>query len=221
MAGAAPRDQEGLELADGLAASAAHIARVAARLFAARGYDATSVREIVEAAGVSKPMLYYHFGSKEGLAQALVRVPMERLRADMQARMDAERDPVRALEAILQAKFDFCVEDPDRLRFFHAVFFGPLATGLAAEVARCGTAMDAVQESAVGRLVEARVVSASRAGQFLIALHGMVVVHSMAFLYRGQSLPPDLGRRVVADLLTGFGRGSGAVVEDSGAQEQP
>ncbi len=44
------------------------ILRVAARLFATRGFEATSVREIVEAAGVTKPTLYYYFGSKEGLA---------------------------------------------------------------------------------------------------------------------------------------------------------
>ena len=42
-----------------------------------RGYDATPVRAIVEAAGVTKPTLYYHFGSKEGLAQALDPVPLD------------------------------------------------------------------------------------------------------------------------------------------------
>lgn len=39
----------------------------ALRLFTSRGYAATSVREIVEAAGVTKPVLYYYFTSKEGL----------------------------------------------------------------------------------------------------------------------------------------------------------
>ena len=58
---------------------ARHIARAAARLFAERGYDATSVREIVEAAGVAKPTLYYYFRSKEGLAQALLTVPLTSL----------------------------------------------------------------------------------------------------------------------------------------------
>ena len=46
---------------DELSPVARHIARAAARLFAERGYDATSVREIVEAAGVAKPTLYYYF----------------------------------------------------------------------------------------------------------------------------------------------------------------
>jgi AcrR family transcriptional regulator len=36
-------------------------------LFARKGYAATSVREIVAGAGVTKPVLYYHFKNKEGL----------------------------------------------------------------------------------------------------------------------------------------------------------
>lgn len=39
----------------------------ALRLFTSRGYAATTVREIVETAGVTKPVLYYYFNSKEGL----------------------------------------------------------------------------------------------------------------------------------------------------------
>jgi AcrR family transcriptional regulator len=39
----------------------------ATELFARKGYASTSVREIVEAAGVSKPVLYYYFRNKEGI----------------------------------------------------------------------------------------------------------------------------------------------------------
>jgi len=41
-------------------------------LFAERGYAGTSVREIVGSAGVSKPVLYYYFKSKEGLFYAIL-----------------------------------------------------------------------------------------------------------------------------------------------------
>ena len=40
--------------------------------FAEKGYAGTSVREIVEHAGVSKPVLYYYFQSKEGLFLAIL-----------------------------------------------------------------------------------------------------------------------------------------------------
>ncbi|MEV6103556.1 TetR/AcrR family transcriptional regulator [Streptomyces sp. NPDC051940] len=56
---------------------------VATRLFAERGYDRTSVQEIVEAAGVTKGALYHYFGSKDDLLHEiyarLLRLQQERL----------------------------------------------------------------------------------------------------------------------------------------------
>ena len=40
-------------------------------LFAAKGYEAVSVSELTEAAGITKPTLYYYFGSKEGVFEAV------------------------------------------------------------------------------------------------------------------------------------------------------
>ena len=54
------------------ATSAERILSTALDLFAIKGYDATSVREICEAAGITKPTLYHFFGSKDGVLQALV-----------------------------------------------------------------------------------------------------------------------------------------------------
>ena len=41
-------------------------------LFAHRGLDGTTIEEIASAAGVSKPVIYEHFGSKEGLYTQVV-----------------------------------------------------------------------------------------------------------------------------------------------------
>ena len=46
---------------------------VAGQAFAAAGYAAVSMDEIADGAGVSKPMLYAYFGSKEGLYLAYIR----------------------------------------------------------------------------------------------------------------------------------------------------
>ena len=48
------------------------ILETATDLFAEKGYAGTYVREIVEKAGVSKPVLYYYFRSKEGLFYAIL-----------------------------------------------------------------------------------------------------------------------------------------------------
>lgn len=45
----------------------------ATRLFATRGYSATSVRELVEAAGCTKPALYYYFENKEAVFLEAIR----------------------------------------------------------------------------------------------------------------------------------------------------
>ena len=58
------------------------ILQKALELFSEKGYDATSVREICEAAGITKPTLYHFYGSKEGVYRAIVEGALERFRAD-------------------------------------------------------------------------------------------------------------------------------------------
>ena len=48
-------------------------------LFATKGFDGTSVEEIAEKAGVSKPVVYEHFGGKEGLYAVVVDREVRRL----------------------------------------------------------------------------------------------------------------------------------------------
>ena len=54
---------------------------VGRKLFAERGFEGTSIEEIANHAGVSKPVVYEHFGSKEGLYAVVVHREVERLLA--------------------------------------------------------------------------------------------------------------------------------------------
>ena len=94
--------------------AATHIARVAARLFAEKGYDATSVREIVEAAGVTKPTLYYHFGSKRELAEALLTQPMTEFIASLRALAGEGLAPLELLRRMFAVYIGFTADEPDR-----------------------------------------------------------------------------------------------------------
>ena len=183
---------------------AAHIARTAARLFAKNGYDATGVQAIAEAAGVTKPTLYYHFGSKEGLARAVVTDPLIRLAGILRAILEGPGDPVEKPVAMAEAHFAFIREDPDRARFIYALFFGPLATGLAAEMSEIQDAMCGLDAEAARRMAEDGGVVADRAGDWMKAFRGMIVTRTMGYLYKGEDLGPDLARRLVGDLLWGF-----------------
>lgn len=85
------------------------ILAAAEEVFAERGFQATSMDEVSLRVGVSKPMLYEYFSSKEGLLLACV----ARIRADLytvtlEAMGKAAQDGPRAvLEAGLEAYFDF------------------------------------------------------------------------------------------------------------------
>ena len=51
----------------------------ALELFSAKGYEGVSVSELTEAAGITKPTLYYYFKSKEGLFDAVCKSHYEQL----------------------------------------------------------------------------------------------------------------------------------------------
>lgn len=184
---------------------APQIAQAARRLFATKGYDATSVREIVTAAGVTKPTLYYHFGSKAELAQTLLFTPLNHLLETLRDLTVEPGDPEELLARMVNAHLAFCRDSPDCLRFVHAIFFGPLGSSMAAEMTRVGDEIDRLLTTGIDRLVRAGRVSAPRAPALCAALRGLIVIHTADFLYRGGTLAPDLGRRIVADLLRGFG----------------
>jgi AcrR family transcriptional regulator len=184
---------------------ARHIARAAARLFAKRGYDATSVREIVEAAGVAKPTLYYYFRSKEGLAQALLTVPLTNLVTNLRRIVTTVEDPVRCLEQVIEAQYAFCRDDPDRGRFIYALFFGPLGSEMAGELEPFRDSLLSWTESAVRRLAEIGLVARNRVEACSTACRGLIVISTLDYLYQEKTLGRDLAHDQVSDLLVGFG----------------
>src|SRR5258708_6188212 len=184
---------------------ARHIARAAARLFAERGYDATSVREIVEAAGGAKPTLYYYFRSKEGLAQALITVPLSNLTATLQRIVSQGENPLTRPEQGVDAPYNFCREDPDRGRFIYALLFGPLGSEVASELEPFKESLSGWTDAAVRRLAEVQIVPRHRAEACSTACRGLIIISTLDYLYRDKPLGRDLARQNVNDLLRGFG----------------
>ncbi|HEY4824694.1 MAG TPA: TetR/AcrR family transcriptional regulator [Solirubrobacteraceae bacterium] len=89
------------------------IEQAAARLLAERGYEATTVEDICAAAGVSKPMLYRHFDSKQDLCMRL----LERRRDELAAAplgtfLETEGPVEQRLEAMIDAWFAHVAEHP-------------------------------------------------------------------------------------------------------------
>ena len=183
---------------------ARHIARVAARLFATQGYDATSVREIVEGAGVTKPTLYYYFRSKEGLAKALVTVPLADLVEQLRHIVITERDPIRCLEQVFEAQFAYCREDPERARFLYALIFGPPGSVPAHDLEPCKEDLGRWTEAAIRRLADAGIIRRERVDACLTMCRGLIVITTLDFLYGEKPLGQNVARALLHDLLKGF-----------------
>jgi AcrR family transcriptional regulator len=80
----------------------------AARLFAKRGYTATSMNEVAEACGVSKPSLYHYFRDKHQLLAEIAETHIARLEtlvADVAAESHAPEARVRRLIAAFLAVY--------------------------------------------------------------------------------------------------------------------
>ncbi len=76
------------------------ICAAAARIIAAKGYEAASLREIAEAVGITKASLYYHFSSKDELVDAMLRPLLEDLAESIEA-LDSTPWSPQAAEAVL------------------------------------------------------------------------------------------------------------------------
>jgi AcrR family transcriptional regulator len=97
----------------------------ALHVFAATGYAGASMQEISVAAGVTKPTLYYYFGSKAGLYRAVVESAFaQRFEALRHAAARTEGQGIAAtLHALMDAALLFAREHDELMRICYATAF--------------------------------------------------------------------------------------------------
>ena len=94
----------------------AEILEVATREFAEHGYSGARVDEIAERTRTTKRMLYYYFGSKEGLYTAVLECAYAEIRAAEQT-VDVEHlEPVAAIRRLAELTFDHHEAHPNFIR---------------------------------------------------------------------------------------------------------
>ncbi|HEU4351601.1 MAG TPA: TetR/AcrR family transcriptional regulator [Burkholderiales bacterium] len=85
----------------------------AARLFAGRGYSATSMRDIAEAVDMLPGSLYYHFAAKEDLLVAVYEAGVRAIADAAQAAAGREKEPWARLEAACAAHLEAVLQRSD------------------------------------------------------------------------------------------------------------
>ena len=70
------------------------------KLFAEKGYEATSIEEITATVGVAKGTLYYHFSSKEEIFNFLIEEGMKLLKNSIAIKTSVKENCLEKLKAI-------------------------------------------------------------------------------------------------------------------------
>jgi AcrR family transcriptional regulator len=93
------------------AATIEGLIRLARREFTLHGYAGTTVDRIADQAQLTKGAVYYHFGNKEGLFEAVLRKVQGDLQSHIEARADQSSDPLTALQAGCEAFLELATGD--------------------------------------------------------------------------------------------------------------
>src|SRR5947209_9864974 len=103
---------------------------VATRLFAKLGYEATTTAAIAEAAGVTEPILYRHFKSKQELFVAIVREMSDQTMQEWRELIEGVTDPAERIRRVAQMFPSHIQKMSDAYHVIH----GALATSRDAKV---------------------------------------------------------------------------------------
>src|SRR5256885_17206395 len=91
---------------------------LAARLFADRGFRATTVRDIADAAGILSGSLYHHFDSKESMVDEILTSFQEELFGRYEDILARGLGPRETLEAVVTASFESIDQHHDEVAIY-------------------------------------------------------------------------------------------------------
>ena len=102
-----PRDSE---------AKLHHILRVSAQVFAQRGFEATSIRDISRETGVSLSGLYYYFESKQHLLYLIQNAAFTYVVDHLMVRLQGLADPVERLRLLVLNHVEYFLSHPNEMK---------------------------------------------------------------------------------------------------------
>lgn len=177
--------------------------------FAERGYAATSIQDIAEAACVAKPALYYHFGSKAGLFRALLERVEDKSFQQMLGATQRGSGLSDQLVEVCASLFELAVNQREVIRL--TLGHSPLAQGEVPPQAQCpekARRRFAVIEKLMRQgLADGTFRRQLNSGQLALGFLGMVHFHIMLHLANPQR---PLTRRTAEALVFLFLKGAAA-----------
>jgi TetR/AcrR family transcriptional regulator len=182
------------------------IRNAAAALFAEKGYAATSTREICQRAGVTKPVLYYHFGNKAQLYEELVLDTFNEYHKGLRRASLRGHTPRERLIEVLTAMFTYARNKHDYWRVGFRMVMAPEKGSPAINFVE----MSQADEKLLTEIVRDGVRRSAFKGQpdFIAgAIVGMAISTILGYLLTGHPpLDRTMARSIIDLLIEGCGR---------------
>ena len=175
----------------------------AAALFSAKGYAATSTREIAAVLGIQKASLYYHIKTKEDLLYAICKSSLEQIRSDVGAAAGKFRDPLQRTAALIRAHVESMLRDQAR----HSAALGEMHLLSAERLGQVIRLRDAYEDLVRSVLQEAQTAGALRQDipvkYLCLSLLGLMNRVEVWYRSGGALSPAQLGKLFTVIFLTG------------------
>lgn len=173
------------------------IRKAAAELFAEKGYAATSTREICARAGITKPVLYYHFGSKEELYESLVQDCYNEYQRELRRASRRGRTTREKLLEVLLAMFSFSRRNHNEYRMAVRMLIAPERESPAIDFIEMSRADERMLAEVLREGIHKREIR-GRPKQIAEAICGIAFAMTMGHFLRGD---PPLNRSNACDLI--------------------
>ena len=184
--------------------SAPRILEAALHLFALKGYDATSIREICEEAGITRPTLYYFFESKEGLYRALVEDVSRDLRRTVTEGLASGKSLRSKYRGVARAMFADVMLRPTLVRFAYNLVWSTTSSPFAQELHTSYAEVVELMSEAARQAAARGEVKADRLEARMIVLMGALGEAISCFLFLGTELKPELADGLVDVIFDGW-----------------
>jgi AcrR family transcriptional regulator len=177
----------------------------ALELFASKGYDATSVREICAAARITKPTLYHFYGSKEGVYRALVDGALEDFRREIVRALEGPGGAVVRLQRVARVYFESARARRDLLRFIFGLVHNPPSSAPPTDFPRFYDEVVGLIAAEVEDGVARGELLAGRTDLRMLLFMGALGEALCGFLIAGKpKLSPDLADALVETVVEGW-----------------
>jgi len=176
----------------------------ALRHFSQKGYAATSLREIAEDARPTKPMIYYYFGSKEGLYGHIVRELLEEMEAAIRSSLPDDSSPAEQVLRYCERYLDYFLRNEEVIALVLREVFGLGGTPLFAFSQALGERVRKPLDEILARGMALGVFPDDDVADLATAITGILNMFILAHVFGGAPIDRETPLRQVAVFIRGL-----------------